>query len=558
MIRMKKTLRRAALLSVVAVAAGFVGFTFAPSDEYFEISKNLDIFGKMYREIHANYVDPVEPGKFMRTGMDAMLGSLDPYTNYISAAEIEEYRFTNTGQYGGIGAAVSRRDGKVIITEPYEGYPAATQGLRAGDEILKIDDLDLSRPEVAKTDVRELLHGAPNTPLRLLIRREGTADFTVNLNRADVKIKNVPYFGMIDNETGYISLTGFMQGAGQEVRMAYEDLRRNNPGMKSLVLDLRGNPGGLLLEAVEISNLFVAQREKIVETRGRTEGAYQAFYAEKPPLDLDMPLAVIVNRKSASASEIVSGVMQDLDRGVIVGQRSFGKGLVQNTKPLSFNTQIKLTTAKYYTPSGRCIQALDYSHRNDDGSVGKVPDSLVKAFPTKNGRTVYDGGGVMPDVEVKLPEYHAVVRELVAQGILFDFATKYRNSHETIPALSQFQVDDALYGEFVAYVNGRGFKYATKTETELETLKKLMKEESYFDDMEKDIAAMEARIASEKAQDLTTFKKEISNLLRTEIIMRYHYKKGEYEASFSTDPDVLEAVKVLKDQARYKKILGKV
>lgn len=554
----KRTLQRFGLLCAVAVTAGFVGFKSAAPDQYFEISKNLDIFGKMYREINGNYVDEVEPGKFMRTGIDAMLSSLDPYTNYISAAEIEEYRFTSTGQYGGIGASVIRRGNKIIIEEPYEGYPAQELGLRAGDEILQIDDLVVSKPEAAKTEARELLHGAPNTPVKLLIRREGTADFFITVQRADVKIRNVPYYGMIDNEIGYISLTGFMQGAGQEVRMALENLKRENPGMKSLVLDLRGNPGGLLLESIEIANLFVAQKEKIVETRGRSEGAYQPFYAERPPLEPDMPLAVLVNHRSASASEIVSGVMQDLDRGVVVGVRSYGKGLVQTTKPLSFNTQIKLTTAKYYTPSGRCIQALDYSHRNPDGSVGKVPDSLMKAFRTKNGRTVYDGGGVMPDVEVKETERHVVVNELVNQAILFDFATRYRNTHESIPAINEFQVDDALWNEFTAYVKTRDFKYSTRTESELATLKNLMKAESYLDKLEADVKAIEDKILQEKTQDLSSHRKEISDLLRMEIVMRYHYKKGEYQASFSSDPDVLEATRILKDSPRYNKILGKM
>lgn len=542
--------------TVMLMGVGYVSAP--PGDEYFEISKNLDIFGKMYREVHANYVDDIEPTDFMRTGMDAMLKSLDPYTNYISAAEIEDYRFISTGQYGGIGAMVGKRDNKVIVTEPYENSPATKAGLRAGDVIIQIDNEKITDANVKGLDVRDLLRGQPKSKVKLVVEREGeAAPLNLELERDDIKILNVPYWGMVDAETGYISLTGFTADASKEVKAAFEDLKTKNAGMKSVILDLRGNPGGLLFEAIDISNLFVQKDELIVETRGKMEGSLKSYTARNNPLDADMPLAVLVNRRSASASEIVSGVMQDLDRGVIIGQRSYGKGLVQTTRPLSYNSQLKITTAKYYTPSGRCIQAIDYSNRNEDGSVGKIPDSLQKAFKTKNGRTVYDGGGINPDIVVELPELHTVSQELLRKNLIFDYATKFRTKHETIAAAREFEITDEIYSDFTAFCKSKGFTFETKTEKEFVKLKELIESEHYHDELAPEIKAMEAKIMKEKEEDLVNFRSEISKLLRTEIVMRYYYRKGEIEVSFDMDPDVLEALKVLKDPARMNKILGK-
>jgi carboxyl-terminal processing protease len=553
----RKTLRTGFLIALPAILLFNVGYFSRPeNDDYFEISKNLDIFGKMYREVHTNYVDDIDPTQFMRTGIDGMLKSLDPYTNYISAAEIEEYRFMSTGQYGGIGAMVGLQNGKICITEPYEGYPAEKAGLRAGDIIIQIDNEKVGDASNA-ADVRNLLRGSPKTKVRLSVRREGTPDpITVDVERDDIKILNVPYFGMASPDVGYISLTGFTTGAANEVKAAMEDLKKNNPGIKGLILDLRGNPGGLLFEAIDISNLFVAKDEMIVETRGKMEGSLKSYTARNMPVDVDIPLAVLVDRRSASASEIVSGVMQDLDRGVLLGQRSFGKGLVQTTRPLSYSSQIKITTAKYYTPSGRCIQAIDYANRNEDGSVGKVPDSLKKAFKTKVGRTVYDGGGVDPDIEVKRPEFHTVTTELARQGLIFDFATKYRNSHESIASAREFKVDDALYAEFAAFCRSRNFTFETKTEKEFAKLKGMMKDEHYDQDLAVELKAIETKLAKEKQEDVMAFKDEISKLLRTEIVTRYYYKKGEIEASFNMDPDILASLDILRNQTEYKGILA--
>lgn len=542
------------LLAIASV--GFISRNPA-GDDYFEISKNLDIFGKLYREVHTYYVDDVDPTKFMRTGIDEMLESLDPYTNYISASEIEDYRLLSTGQYGGIGAVIGKRDGKVIITEPYESYPADKAGLRAGDVILQIDSEKITDKNVNTLDVRNLLRGQPKTTVKLIIERPGTeGPITVDVERDDIKIDNVPYSGMIDEEVGYISLTGFTNGAAKEVKAALEKLKNENGELKGVVLDLRDNPGGLLFEAIDISNIFVNKGEKIVETRGKIEGSLKTYTARNNPVDNKIPVAVLINRRSASASEIVTGVMQDLDRGVVVGQRSFGKGLVQTTRPLSYNAQLKITTAKYYTPSGRCIQAIDYSNRNEDGSVGKIPDSLRKAFTTANGRPVYDGGGVEPDIAIELPEYHTITQELVRQNVIFDFATKYRNDHESIPGPREFKITDQIFNEFKNFCKEREFTYETKTEKQFDKVKELMEEESYFEDLKAELAMIDDKLDREKGEDLEEFREEIAAFLQIQIINRYYFKKGEIEASFDLDPELVAAVGVINDQEKYASILA--
>lgn len=558
----KKLYRRGAILLVIVLAITGINLVgsrpaYAPIDKYFEISKNLDIFGKLYREVNGYYVDEVDPNQFMRVGIDGMLESLDPYTNFISASEIEDYRFMSTGEYGGIGAVISKRDGKVLISEPYEDSPADKAGLRAGDIIIQIDEEKVGDVDAQTLDVRNLLRGQAGSTVDIVVERVGAAaPIAVQVTRDDIKIKNVPFHGMVNKEVGYISLTGFTKGANKEVRDAFTELKTNNPEMKGVILDLRGNPGGLLFEAIDISNLFVKQGAKIVETRGKIEGSHQSYYAEKTPLDTEMPLAVLINRRSASASEIVSGVMQDLDRGVVVGQRSFGKGLVQTTRPLSYNTQLKITTAKYYTPSGRCIQAIDYSHRNDDGSVGKVPDSLRKEFKTTNGRSVFDGGGVTPDLKVEDPDYHTVTRELIRQNMIFDFATEFRSKNEEIGNPRDFKINDKIYNEFVAFTRDRKFTFETKTEKELENLKKMLEEEDYYEDVQKNIEELETQVHAQKSSDLNEFRDEISDFLKSEIVTRYHFRSGEIEVSFDNDPDILEALNVLKDPVKYEKTLS--
>lgn len=539
----------------------FAGFAARnPQDNYFEISKNLDIFGKVYREINAYYVDDVDPGKFMKTGIDAMLATLDPFTNYITASEIEDFRFQTSGHYSGIGASISRRnDGKtVIISEVYEGFPAQLAGLMPGDEIIKIDNTQIENTSIDIQDVRNLLRGQPKTSLIITYRRPGETEIRkTDVTRDDIKVKSVPYYGIVSENVGYIQLSSFSMEATTDVKAAFEDLRKNNPGLKGIILDLRDNPGGLLMEAVNISNLFVNRGEKIVETRGRAEGSVKLYHAQENALDTLIPVTVLINGSSASASEIVSGVMQDLDRGVVIGQRSYGKGLVQNSRPLSYNTQLKLTTAKYYTPSGRCIQAIDYSHRKEDGTWNKIPDSLMTEFKTRKGRSVYDGGGILPDIEVAPPEYHKITQELLIQFVIFDYATKYKKEHPEIPPSKSFKITDEIYADFTRFVTSKTFSYTTKAEKELNELKEVLNKEGYKNKVQSELETLEKNLIEIKKNDISAYRKEIERLLVAEITSRYYYKTGKLESSFENDPEVAAAIQVLNDQTRYKSILSK-
>ncbi|MFK7920369.1 MAG: S41 family peptidase [Bacteroidia bacterium] len=535
-----------------------VGFVTDVSDNYFEISKNLDIFGKLYREINSLYVDDTDPSELMRTGIDAMLNSLDPYTNYISEREIEDYRFMSTGQYGGIGALVGKRKDKFILLEPYEDYPAQVAGLRTGDEIMAIDGKAISGTEMSVSDVRALLRGPKGESVQLNVKRSGeatTLDF--KLTRDRIRIDNVPYFGMVNEEVGYISLTGFTQDAGKEVANATQSLKSDHPNLKGIILDLRGNPGGRLDEAVNVSNVFVPQKETIVETRGRLEDAYQVYTAQRLPVDVEIPLVVLVDRGSASASEIVAGSIQDLDRGVIIGQRSFGKGLVQKIRPLSYNTQLKVTTAKYYTPSGRCIQAINYADKHADGSVAKIPDSLQNAFKTRNGRTVYDGGGIEPDFAIAGTNIGTITRELSLQGLIFDFTTNFVASNPSIAAARNFQIDDKIYTAFKEFVRTQNFDYDTEADRQLEKLISTVSEESYGDLLNQDLVAFDQKLDGMKDRDLDKHRSEISMLLKQEIVQRYYYQSGAIETSFGDDENILKAVEVIGNGKVYRKTLGK-
>ncbi len=402
---------------LVLALGGLTLFSFSNTGtNYFEISKNLDIFATLFREINTYYVDDVNVGKLMRKAIDEMLNSLDPYTNYISEAEIEDFRFQMTGQYGGIGSQVGQKGDYVVITDPYEGFPAQKEDLRAGDLIIEIEGK--STKGKTTSDISKLLKGQPGTKVKLKIKREGTGEMEKILTREEIRVKNVPYHGMINNETGYIKLQSFTNDAGKEVKDALVELKKN-PALKNVILDVRGNPGGLLHESVNIVNVFVPQGQEVVSTRGKVKEWHKVYRTLNAAVDTEIPLVVLTNRGSASASEIVSGSIQDLDRGLVIGQKTFGKGLVQSTRPLSYNTQLKVTTAKYYTPSGRCIQALDYSHTNEDGSVGAVPDSLKQAFKTRNGRKVFDGGGVDPDVTVGNPQLSKIAESLLVKQLIW-------------------------------------------------------------------------------------------------------------------------------------------
>ncbi|MFD2512670.1 S41 family peptidase [Pontibacter locisalis] len=522
------------------------------SERYFEIARNLDVFATLFKEVNTFYVDDVPPSKMMRTGIDAMLKSLDPYTNYIPEDDIEDFRTMTTGQYGGIGAIVGSRDGKITIQMPYEGSPAHKAGLVIGDEILKVNGVNVSGKST--TDVTKLLKGQANTSVKLDVRSYGQSKIrTVELVRANIMVDNVPYYGMIDDQIGYFQLSGFTVDASKEVKMAVQKLKEM--GAKKIIFDLRDNPGGLLHEAVNISNVFVDKGKDIVSTKGKVKEWNKTYKALDEPLDIDIPLVILTSSRSASASEIVAGVMQDYDRAVLVGERTFGKGLVQATRPLSYNSQLKVTTAKYYTPSGRCIQAIDYAHRNEDGSVGKTPDSLRVAFKTAGGRVVYDGGGINPDVEVKRTDYSEIIKTIARNGYFFDYANKYKVSHASIAPAKQFKLTDQEYQQFVEFLADKDLSYTTNVESELLELTAKAKDDKHYDDIKNELEAIKSKVSHNKSQDLMRFKPEIKEMLEAEIASRYYLQKGYVESSFDDDPNILMAKQVLNDSNKYNSYL---
>ena len=532
---------------LVFVAASF------PGDRYFEIQKNLDIFATLYKEVNTYYVDDVNPNKIIRNGIDAMLENLDPYTNYIPEDDIEDYRTMTTNQYGGIGALVGKRNGKSLIIMPYEGFPAHQSGLIIGDEILKIDGIDVVNKSTS--EISKLLKGQANTKLNLSIKRYGNEKpLDLEIKREKITIDNVPYFGMVTSDIGYLKLQDFTTDAGKEVKNAVVDLK--SKGAKKIILDLRDNPGGLLSEAVNVSNVFISKGSEVVTTKGKVTDWNKSYKALNNPVDTEIPLVVITSRRSASASEIVAGVIQDYDRGVLVGQKSFGKGLVQATRPLSYNSQLKVTTAKYYTPSGRCIQAIDYNHRNNDGSVGKIPDSLKVAFKTNNGRVVYDGGGIDPDITVKRNFLAPITLSLVNKSLLFDYANIYRHKNPEITDAKTFSLSDAAYNDFVKWVNTKEYDYTTKVESTLEELKKAAEKEKYYSAIEDQLKELKIKVGHKKEEDLIKFKDQIKFMLEEEIVSRYYLQKGIVEASFDYDPDILESINILDNSARYQEILS--
>ncbi|MDB5274650.1 MAG: prc [Chitinophagaceae bacterium] len=525
---------------------------FSPTDKYFEIVRNLDIFATLYKEVNAYYVDEVNPSTLMTTGIEAMLESLDPYTNYIAEDDIEDYRTHMTGQYGGIGCVIGNREEKCLVLMPYDGFPAQKAGLTIGDEIVSIDGIAIKSKNTG--DISKLLKGQAGTPVKISVIKVGTSSpIELTLQRERIKIDNVPYSGMVSPETGLIKLSEFTANATKDVQKAVHDLKQK--GAKSIVIDLRGNPGGLLSEAIGISNLFVPKDKLIVSTKGKIAEWNKEYFGTEIPEDIEIPIVVLINSRSASASEIVSGVIQDYDRGVIVGQRSFGKGLVQATRPLSYNSQLKITTAKYYTPSGRCIQAIDYSNRNEDGSVGKIPDSLQHNFTTANGRLVRDGGGVKPDVEVEKESVPSVIIGLVNKNLLFDYGTLYYIKHTSIPFAREFTLTDDEYADFVKWLENKDYEYSTQIEKTLAELEQESKDEKYYDAIKVQLEAFKEQIQHSKQKDLITFKSDIKRVLEEEIISRYYLQKGLIEASFKYDKELNAALKVLEAPSDYKKIL---
>ncbi|MCK5208787.1 MAG: S41 family peptidase [Cyclobacteriaceae bacterium] len=548
---MKKYKIPASIFILIAII-GFFSFN-NPNERYFEITRNLDIFSTLFKEVNAYYVDEVNPNKLIKTGIDAMLASLDPYTNYIPEDDIEDYRTMTTGQYGGIGAVIGRRNGKNVIMMPYEGFPAHKAGLKIGDEILKVDDVDVIDKNTS--DISQLLKGQANTKLNVTIKRYGIEKpMVLDITREKITIDNVPYSGMVTDGIGYIKLSDFTTGAGKEVKKSLEQLKKD--GAQKIILDLRGNPGGLLNEAVNVSNIFIKQGSEVVSTKGKVTDWNKTYKALNHPTDTEIPVTVLTNRRSASAAEIVSGVIQDYDRGVLVGEKTFGKGLVQATRPLTYNSQLKITTAKYYIPSGRCIQAINYSQRNDNGSVGFIPDSLKSEFTTQNGRKVYDGGGVDPDIEVEPTVPAPITYSLATKGLIFEYALQYHFTHESILPARDFKLTDEEYEAFVVWLKDKDYDYTTKVEKTIESLTKYAKTEKYYDNIKAEIEDLESKVMHNKEQDLKEFASELKSILEESIVDKYYLMRGNFEATFDDDVQVQSAIKILQDSARYNSLLS--
>jgi len=542
-------MRKKFKILIVSIVVLISSFSF--TDGYFEVAKNLDIFTTVYRELNNYYVDETDPGKLMKTAIDKMLKSLDPYTNYIPESEIEDFKFMTTGQYGGIGAVITKRKDFVFISEPYEDFPAQKAGLIAGDKILEIDGESAKGKNTE--EVSKALKGQPNTEVELLIERPyKEKPFTVNFKRQKISVKSVPFYSFIDDGIGYIKLRSFTRDCSSDVKNALLELKKQGD-LNGLILDLRNNPGGLLNESVSIVNLFVEKGQEVVSTKGKIESWDKTYKAFKAPVDLTTPIIVLINQSSASASEIVAGAIQDLDRGVVIGQRSFGKGLVQQTKKLSYNSQLKLTVAKYYIPSGRCIQALDYSNRNDDGSVGKTPDSLMTAFKTKNGRTVFDGGGIKPDIEVEQEDLSNLIISLIRERLFFDYATLYKYRNPSIDSI--FSISDDDFISFKDFLSDKSYDYKTETEKALESLKTTSKNENYFNLLEGQYIDLFNEFELNKKNDLERNKQIINEILSEEISSRYYFQEGRIRSSIEYDNEIKEAIKYLKQENLYNSIL---
>ena len=549
----KRKIRRGAILGILLSITLVVSFD-TPNDRYFQIIKNLDIFASLFKEVNAYYVDEVNPNDLMKTGINAMLASLDPYTNYIPEDAIEEYRTMTTGQYGGIGALVGQRDGQSIILMPHEGYPAFRAGIKIGDRVTAIDGIAVEGRST--DDISQLLKGQAGTQVTLRVKRYGEdKEMEFTMMREKITIDNVTYSGMVSDNVGLIRLTDFTMGASREVKNALEELKKQ--GAERIILDLRGNPGGLLNEAINITNLFIERGAEVVSTKGKVADWNKTYRTLNPAYDTEIPVAVLINSSSASASEIVAGVLQDYDRGILVGQKSFGKGLVQATRPLSYNSQLKVTTAKYYVPSGRCIQALDYTHRRPDGSVGKVPDSLKVEFFTLNGRSVYDGGGVDPDVVIEEAEFAPITQALLRQNLIFDYATRYFYQHDNIPPAGNFRMSDAEYKDFTQWLSDKSFDYQTSTERELEDLIASAQEERYYRAVSSQLEDLQKQIAHNKDSDLQTFRDEITLVLEQEIAARYYLEIGQIEATFKHDEELQAAIKLLNQPEEIDRLLSR-
>lgn len=529
------------------------------TDKYFEISKNLEIFSNIFKELNRYYVDPLEPGKMVKTGVDAMLNELDPYTNLITEADAEDYELQTTGRYSGIGATTKTKDGEVEIMELYEDGPLVKAGVKAGDLVVSINGEKTKGKD--PNDIGLLMRGAPGTTLEMVIRNPISGkEEKKTITREEIRISSVPYAGWVgpQKNVAYVYLSQFTMNCSRDVRSALDSLKAQQPDMKGVVLDLRYNPGGLLEEAVKVCNLFIESGRLVVSTKGKNKDWDKSFKTEGSPWDLNVPLVVLINQGSASASEIVAGTIQDLDRGVVLGTRSFGKGLVQNIRPLGYNSRLKVTTAKYYTPSGRCIQAIDYAHRNMDGSVSSIPDSLKKEFKTVKGRKVYDGGGIAPDVEVAPTKLSMLGTTLLLKSYIFDYATQYYYKHPSIAPADVFEISDPDFKDFESWLADKDYSYESESQLLLKKLKEVSEKEAYYTDAKKEFDALAARLAHDKKQDLLKHKDEVKFLLANEIVGRYYYQKGKaINRMKREDPELTKTIGLLSDKSAYSTILDK-
>ncbi|MDR3093207.1 MAG: S41 family peptidase [Bacteroidales bacterium] len=527
------------------------------SDREFQLMKNMDIFFNLFREINLFYVDETNPETLIQKGIAGMLDSLDPYTSFIPEESKEDFKAVTDGQYGGIGVTIRDMDGEVVVVDVARHSPADKVGLKVGDKLMRVDGKWITGK--TDNDVFEWMRGVPQTKVSVTYLQASTKkEVTKEMIREMIPIPNVPYYGMADdaNKIGYIRLSNFSADAGKEVKEALLDLKKKHR-IESLILDVRNNPGGLLVEAVEVVNLFVPRGQEVVSTHGRVKQWDNIYTTRHEPVDTTLALVVVVNRSSASASEIVAGAIQDLDRGVIVGQRTFGKGLVQTTRSLNYNTQVKVTTAKYYIPSGRCIQTLDYSHREADGSVGNIPDSLIKDYKTlKTKRIVRDGGGVSPDIEVVPGTISRIAVTLYVRNLIFNYATLYSQKHDSIAGARNFALTDNEYAEFVAYLQDKFFDYQTETEQTFAKLKQQAEKDESIGDASAEFDALYAKLSHDRFKDLEIHRADVKELLSEEIVARYYYNAGKIANSLRYDSQITASVETLRETDKYKTLLG--